>query len=79
MDADRSLAAKTANPDANPLAIVESSCCSPTTPAPASLHEEFASLLSQYDVNAAAASVKIYAIKPQSKVVKSCCGPACCA
>jgi hypothetical protein len=28
------------------------------------LHEELTTLLSQYDVNAAAASVKVYAIKP---------------
>jgi SAM-dependent methyltransferase len=78
MGADPSLAPTTANPDANPLEIVESSCCSPTAPVPASLHEELASLLSQYDVNAAAASVKIYAIKPQSGAAKSCCGATCC-
>jgi arsenite methyltransferase len=36
-----------------------SSCCSP-----ASLHEDLAELLSQTDVNAAAASVKVYAVKP---------------
>ena len=29
-----------------------------------SLHEELTTLLSQYDVNEAAASVKVYAIKP---------------
>jgi hypothetical protein len=49
---------------AHPLAVLETSCCTPTIPAPASLHDELASLLSQYDVNAAAASVKVYAIKP---------------
>jgi hypothetical protein len=32
--------------------------------ASASLHEELKALLSQYDINAAAASVKVYAIKP---------------
>lgn len=63
-------AAKTA---ANPLAVIETPCCTPITTAPASLHEELASLLSQYDVNAAAASVKVYAIKPQPGAAKSCC------
>ncbi|HTU50819.1 MAG TPA: arsenite methyltransferase [Acidobacteriaceae bacterium] len=62
----------------NPLAVIEPSCCTPTSTAPASLHEELASLLSQYDVNAAAASVKVYAIKPQPTAAKSCCGPTCC-
>ena len=57
MDAGPSL------PAAHPLAVLETSCCTPTIPAPASLHDELASLLSQYDVNAAA-SVKVYAIKP---------------
>jgi len=77
MDADHSaaIAYETA---ANPLAVIESSCCTPTTTAPSSLHEELASLLSQYDVNAAAASVKVYAIKPQSRAKEFCCGPTCC-
>ncbi len=76
MDADADLVANAA---ANPLAVIETSCCTPTTTAPASLHQELASLLSQYDVNAAAASVKVYAIKPQSKAARSCCGSTCCA
>jgi arsenite methyltransferase len=79
MDADRALAATTANAANDSLAVMETSCCASTTTAPASLHEELASLLSQYDVNAAAASVKIYAVKPQPAVAKSCCGPTCCA
>jgi arsenite methyltransferase len=78
MDAERSAAKATANASAHPLAVIETSCCSPTIPASASLHDELASLLSQYDVNAAAASVKVYAIKPQSTAAKSCCGPTCC-
>jgi SAM-dependent methyltransferase len=49
---------------ANPLQVLESSCCSPAPGASPSLHEELTSLLSQYDINAAAASVKVYAIKP---------------
>jgi SAM-dependent methyltransferase len=48
------------------------SCCSPS---PVTLHEELKQVLSSYDVNQAAASVKIYALKPAGK---SCCGPACC-
>lgn len=63
---------------ADPLPVIESACCTPATTAPASLHDELASLLSQYDVNAAAASVKVYAIKPQTKPEKFCCGPTCC-
>ena len=35
-------------------------------------------LLSKYDVNAAAASVKVYAIKPAASAAKICCGPNCC-
>jgi arsenite methyltransferase len=65
--------------DLNAYAKVEnqSACCSPTTEtddrttdcnasccSPASLHEDLAELLSKYDANAAAASVKVYAIKP---------------
>ncbi len=79
MDADLALAATPALATTSPLAVIETSCCTPTTSAPASLHKELASLLSQYDVNAAAASVKVYAIKPQpAAVAKSCCGPTCC-
>lgn len=44
--------------------IVEEACCPPAPPASASLHEELTALLSQHDVNAAAASVKVYALKP---------------
>jgi arsenite methyltransferase len=50
----------------------ESSCC---TSSSETLHEELKEILSNYDVNQAAASVKIYALKP---AVKSCCGPNCC-
>jgi arsenite methyltransferase len=78
MDSGHSSPGATASASANPLAVIETSCCTPTIQAPASLHGELASLLSQYDVNAAAASVKVYAIKPQAKPAKSCCGPTCC-
>ncbi|MBB5319430.1 arsenite methyltransferase [Tunturibacter empetritectus] len=77
--------------DLNAYAKVENQagCCSPTmgdtaaccAPAPSSeptVHEELTELLSKYDVNAAAASVKVYAVKPSSLASKSCCGPTCC-
>jgi 2-polyprenyl-3-methyl-5-hydroxy-6-metoxy-1,4-benzoquinol methylase len=47
----------------SPFPMIESSCCTPATAEP-SLHEELRMLLAQHDLNAAAASVKIYAIKP---------------
>jgi len=50
----------------NPLQVIETPCCSPAPGATASLHEELKTLLSQYDINAAAASVKVYAIKPKT-------------
>jgi SAM-dependent methyltransferase len=49
------------------------SCCA-TAEAP--LHDDLRTLLAAYDVNASAASVKVYALKPQAK---TCCGPTCCA
>ncbi len=52
------------------------SCCS--TQKPESLHQDLATLLSDCDVNAAAASVKVYAVKPAVTNAKKCCGPACC-
>jgi arsenite methyltransferase len=64
-------------------AMADDSCCSPA-PATntATLHEELSDLLSKYDVNAAAASVKVYAIKPRSEITESsvtpCCAPGCC-
>lgn len=53
-------------------------CCTPAANAEPSVHEELTELLSKYDVNAAAASVKVYAIKPSSPAAKPCCGPSCC-
>jgi SAM-dependent methyltransferase len=67
-----------ANPlpaDGSLLAAIETSCCAP---APASFHDELTTLLSHYDINAAAASVKVYAVKSQAAPAKSCCGPTCC-
>ena len=48
------------------------SCCALTA---ASFHEELTEVLSTYDVNQGAASVKIYALKPSGQ---ACCGPNCC-
>ena len=62
----------------NPLQIVEESCCSSTPASSDSLHGELTSLLSHYDVNAAAASVKVYAVKPGGKPANACCEPTCC-
>ncbi len=62
----------------NPLQVVEASCCSPAPVAGSTLHDELKTLLASYDVNAAAASVKVYAIKPSAAPAKSCCGPTCC-
>jgi SAM-dependent methyltransferase len=62
----------------NPFKLVETACCTPT-PSEPSLHEDLTTLLSQYDVNASAASVKVYAIKPGTAGSKKCCGPECCA
>src|SRR6202167_3901996 len=64
-------------------AMAESSCCSPTPDTDsATLHAELSGLLSKFDVNAAAASVKVYAIKPKTAVVGTapapCCAPGCC-
>ena len=61
----------------NPLQVVASACCSPA-PADTTLHDELKTLLENYDVNAAAASVKVYALKPAAVPKKSCCGPSCC-
>ncbi|MEZ2347933.1 arsenite methyltransferase [Terriglobus sp. RCC_193] len=61
-------------------AMEEGCCCSPAAPEP-NLHAELAELLSNYDVNAAASSVKIYAIKPQIPTIEAsvpCCPPGCC-
>lgn len=62
------------------LAVISEPCCSPTATADTadSLHQNLAELLSKYDVNAAAASVKVYAVKPGAPKPVSCCGPDCC-
>lgn len=50
----------------NPFQVVEEPCCTPEPSTSSSLHGELRTLLAQYDINAAAASVKVYAIKPNS-------------
>lgn len=49
---------------ANSLQVIEAPCCAPAT----TLHEELTSLLTTYDINASAASVKVYAIKPSGNI-----------
>ena len=61
-----------------PFQVIEAACCTPAASEP-SLHDELTTLLSQYDVNAAAASVKVYAVKPVKTAQTACCGPTCCA
>ena len=48
----------------SPFEIVGGSCCSPAPGKNGSLHQELKELLSQFDVNSAAASVKVYAVMP---------------
>jgi ubiquinone/menaquinone biosynthesis C-methylase UbiE len=47
----------------SPFTIAQEECCIPASNT-ATLHEDLTALLQRYDVNAAAASVKVYAIKP---------------
>ena len=58
---------------ASHVAAGQQACCAPGAP---SIHRDLSALLAQYDVNAAAASVKVYAIKPAQESGR---GPACCA
>jgi SAM-dependent methyltransferase len=62
---------------ASSLTELPESCCPTNTPT--SLHQDLTALLSEYDVNTAAASVKVYAVKPVKNTQKACCGPTCCA
>ena len=50
--------------EVSPFAVVQEACC---TPASSSLHEDLSYLLDTYDVNQAAASVKVFAIKPGAR------------
>ena len=57
----------------DPFAVIAKACCVPVSSEP-TLHDDLTALLSQYDVNAVAASVKVYAIKPHLGASKTCCG-----
>lgn len=61
------------------LSVLADRCCAADTPTPTSLHEDLTKLFSEYDVNEAAASVKVYAVKPAQADKAACCGPTCCA
>ncbi|HTH53098.1 MAG TPA: arsenite methyltransferase [Edaphobacter sp.] len=62
-------------------AMDEGSCCTSAGNDP-TLHAELSELLRKYDVNTAAASVNVYAIKPTAGAAntgaKPCCAPGCC-
>ena len=62
---------------ADGLNVLAGPCCSTEPTAPAPLHQDLKNLLAQYDVNATAASVKVYAVKPAANSA-TCCGPNCC-
>jgi SAM-dependent methyltransferase len=62
----------------NDLPMLAGACCSTETAPAGSLHRDLTTLLSEYDVNAAAASVKVYAVKPSAINQATCCGPTCC-
>jgi len=61
----------------NELKAGFNACCSPVDSTPSTLHAELANLLSEYDVNQAAASVRVFAVKPVASQTE-CCGPTCC-
>ena len=52
--------------ESSPFAVVQQECCTPPS-SPSSLHQDLTSLLETYDVNQAAASVRVYAIKPGAR------------
>ena len=60
------------NDPAELVTIASHSCCGST---PQGVHDDISALLSKFDLNQAAASVKVYALKPAQA---SCCGPTCC-
>ncbi|MEM9656776.1 MAG: arsenite methyltransferase [Planctomycetota bacterium] len=50
----------------SPLGVLdEGACCTPTTTGCGEIHAELAELMRRYDVNEYAASVRVYAIKPE--------------
>jgi SAM-dependent methyltransferase len=59
------------------LNVLAEPCCPSEPASPAALHQDLKELLFRYDVNATAASVKVYAVKPTANPT-ACCGPDCC-
>ena len=64
-------------------AMDEGSCCAAVPNKDSTtLHAELSDLLGTCDINAAAASVKVYAIKPKAMttntIAATCCAPGCC-
>jgi arsenite methyltransferase len=53
------------------------SCCPPAS-GESTLHEELGAILKSFDINSAAASVKVYAIKPKTPAAEPCCSSTCC-
>ena len=49
----------------SPFSLVQDACCTPPSET-STLHSDLTSLLETYDVNSAAASVKVFAIKPRA-------------
>ena len=47
------------------LPLVAAECCTPAPTTAGTLHERLADLLRRYDVNDYAASVRVYAVKPE--------------
>lgn len=60
------------NDPAELVTIASQSCCGSS---PTGVHDDISALLAIFDLNQAAASVKVYALKPAEA---SCCGPNCC-
>jgi arsenite methyltransferase len=60
------------NDPATLVSIGSQSCCGS---APTGVHDDISELLSNFDLNQVAASVKVYALKPAPT---PCCGPTCC-
>ena len=60
------------NDSAELVTFASQSCCGST---PAGIHDDISAFLTDFDLNQAIASVKVYALKPAQS---SCCGPMCC-
>ena len=56
---------------ASAFQVIAEPCCAPSSEPAATLHQELSTLLEQFDLNAAAASVKVYAVKPRAQADKN--------